>query len=397
MHGRTVQLLSVIETAAQTAMHKESVSDDGHSVLGNTPSQLSVFHDLTQATMTTKDVLTKTVGARTEVERKEIARILGHLPVVQEARLARTKMRPGSRPQSAGVGSAPRAACYTPVRVSPTAVQAALVLRGETPLAAAALEVQPLISRPGTAQGLRTVAHGSGAATAPSTVLETMLQQCSIPLRPATPFAQTVPVRPQTPGTVAAPRRPPTPGRNVAKKPELPMSSLIGAAPPQAPEAPVDAEAEERAKELEQQLRKANQRQLQKLAQVGIDAEDVKSMSAGEILHILYSRGSGSSYWQMTREVQKTVNIRPITPNCLGKVLTPRAQADVKRARDMPVHHVHECLDKWEIDTLADVCRSIRHFDEASQSLTSEYTMKYSQRNYGRPYDRKKWVRPPTG
>ena len=31
-----------------------------------------------------------------------------------------------------------------------------------------------------------------------------------------------------------------------------------------------------------------------------------------------------------------------------------------------------ECLDRWEIETLAEVCRSLKHFDEAAVGRVSE-------------------------
>merc|ERR1719263_1003423 len=114
----------------------------------------------------------------------------------------------------------------------------------------------------------------------------------------------------------------------------------------------------------------ATQRVIEKLAELGIDPE---GMSATDILRIFYARGSGSSYWLANREAETRLNIRASTPKSFAGVLNPRAEREIRRARDLPVTNVHEYLDPWEISFLGDVCRSLRCFDEAAEGYSSEY------------------------
>lgn len=140
----------------------------------------------------------------------------------------------------------------------------------------------------------------------------------------------------------------------------------------------------------EEQVR---QRTLQKLAEVGIDPE---GMSAGKILQVLYARGLGSSYKMMNVEAEKKLTFRAVTPQPMKTVFKPQALLELKGARDTPASFVHQHIDKWEMETLAEVCRSIKHFDEVDAGLKSEYTYAYSKRNYAGQYNRKKYIRPPT-
>jgi hypothetical protein len=140
----------------------------------------------------------------------------------------------------------------------------------------------------------------------------------------------------------------------------------------------------------------ATQRVIEKLAELGIDPE---GMSATDILRIFYARGSGSSYWLGNREAEKRLNmlnVRASTPKSFGGVLKPRAEREIRRARDLPVTNVHEYLDQWEIAFLGDVCRSLRCFDEAAEGFTSEYMKQFTNRQYGAESGRKKHTRPPT-
>jgi len=131
---------------------------------------------------------------------------------------------------------------------------------------------------------------------------------------------------------------------------------------------------------------------LERLAELGIDPE---GMASSDILRLFYARGANTSYKSANKEAEMSLNVRPSTPRSFGGVLTNRAHQEVRRARDMPVTNVHECLDKWEIDTLADVCRSIRHYDDESRGSASEYQRSYSRRHYGGRADRKSMIRQP--
>eukprot|EP00933_Yihiella_yeosuensis_P055856 TRINITY_DN5479_c0_g1_i1.p1 TRINITY_DN5479_c0_g1~~TRINITY_DN5479_c0_g1_i1.p1 ORF type:complete len:523 (-),score=82.59 TRINITY_DN5479_c0_g1_i1:205-1773(-) len=140
-------------------------------------------------------------------------------------------------------------------------------------------------------------------------------------------------------------------------------------------------------------LRELNERVLDKLAEVGIDP---KGMAAGDILQMLYARKGGSSYKLMNEEAEKRLKIRASTPLVLKTVLNPQAVVEVRHARDMPAANVHECIDKWEIETLADACRTMVHADEFAAGPKSVYTINYGGRKYKEKIDRKKYVRPPT-
>eukprot|EP00927_Polykrikos_kofoidii_P031480 TRINITY_DN27054_c0_g1_i1.p1 TRINITY_DN27054_c0_g1~~TRINITY_DN27054_c0_g1_i1.p1 ORF type:complete len:359 (+),score=59.07 TRINITY_DN27054_c0_g1_i1:138-1214(+) len=108
-----------------------------------------------------------------------------------------------------------------------------------------------------------------------------------------------------------------------------------------------------------------------RLAELGVDP---KGLKAGEVLQLLYARGGGSTYAQFNREAESRFNVRVATPRCFKGMLTERGFAEIRRARELPVTNVHECLDHWEIEFLADVCRSLRHFGQKCQGTSSEYT-----------------------
>jgi len=147
------------------------------------------------------------------------------------------------------------------------------------------------------------------------------------------------------------------------------------------------------AEEKKKSQAEATQRVIEKLAELGIDPE---GMTANDILRIFYARGSGSTYWLANREAEKRLNIRASTPKSFSNVLKPRAEREIRRARDLPVTNVHEYLDQWEIAFLGDICRSLRCFDEAAEGHTSEYMAKFTKRQYGDASGRKKFARPLT-
>jgi len=143
----------------------------------------------------------------------------------------------------------------------------------------------------------------------------------------------------------------------------------------------------------EKSLQEMNQRQLNKLAEVGIDPE---GLTANQLLQLLYARREGTTYAQMNKEAQAKLLVRVKTPVVFRGVLQDQALVEVKQARDLPATEIHDCLDKWEIDALAEVCRSAKHFDEAHAGPASSYTRHYAGRRYRETINRKKYVRPPT-
>eukprot|EP00929_Paragymnodinium_shiwhaense_P013722 TRINITY_DN121573_c0_g1_i1.p1 TRINITY_DN121573_c0_g1~~TRINITY_DN121573_c0_g1_i1.p1 ORF type:complete len:348 (+),score=68.65 TRINITY_DN121573_c0_g1_i1:90-1133(+) len=122
---------------------------------------------------------------------------------------------------------------------------------------------------------------------------------------------------------------------------------------------------------LEDAQKASSQRCTQTLAELGVDPE---GLQAAEVLQLLYARGGGSSYTHFNREAASRCNVRVATPRCFTGVLNDRAFSEIRRARDMPAANVHECLDHWEIEFLADVCRSLRHFGDKCQGHSSEYS-----------------------
>lgn len=155
---------------------------------------------------------------------------------------------------------------------------------------------------------------------------------------------------------------------------------------PRAP--PTPRTLEEKASEEE-----STQRVLKKLAELGIDPV---GMTSNDILRVFYARGSGSAYFFQNREAESRVTMRASTPRSFAGVLKKQAHDQVRAARDKPATEVHDCLDKWEVETLAAVCRSIKHFDDQAKGYTSEYSRQYDARAFGDEPNRKKFVRPPT-
>jgi len=114
-----------------------------------------------------------------------------------------------------------------------------------------------------------------------------------------------------------------------------------------------------------------------RLAEIGCDPS---ATTATEVLQTLYTRESRTAYWYMNREAEKRLRLRPHTPRSFAGMLSPHAHAEVRRARDLPLTDIGDALDSWEVDTLADVCRSLRHFDETQKGNVSEYKSMYTHK-----------------
>jgi hypothetical protein len=142
-------------------------------------------------------------------------------------------------------------------------------------------------------------------------------------------------------------------------------------------------EVERKAQELKAQ-QEMTKRVAEELAELGVDPNGLK---AGEILQLLYARGGGSSYTQFNREAQSRCNVRVQTPQCFQGMLSERAYGEIRRARDLPVTNVHECLDHWEIEFLADVCRSLKHFGQKCQGPSTEYARMCSNKGKAKLFD----------
>lgn len=365
----------------QKALHEKEPS------LLHSESDESLFQELQQVVRADSGMVSKAIASRAKGDRKEIARLLGHLPMIREYREKQKSLR-GGPPQNRVPSQGPMSARYVP---------------------------RPPMARK---QAWEEPPKSARAANRPASRQEDVVDR-----RPATPRTPRTPRtpnrRPATPRQEPpeAPRRPrsaagflmeaqverlevpsgdpessPPTDRNVldeawyqqALKTAAASARLGFAAMPLEDEVPLKKDREEA------EVRK---RYLGKLAEVGIDPE---GMTAGDILRLLYARDSSTTYKRMNKEAQKKLLVRVRTPLCMRTVLKERAVQEVKAARDKPAELVHECLDRWEIENLAEVCRSLKFFDEEAAGQVSTYLRSYGRRQYLESYNRKAYVRPPT-
>ena len=406
-------------------MLQKPLRDDDPVLLHN-PSDESLFDDLNHVAKATPGMVSKSIAYRGKDDRSEIARILGHLPMVKQSRALRFRPnsctpqsqpqsargeRPRERPQSRAEGRlTPRAASY--MRPPSAGCGTRPTAKTPTPPAASsALQTHRLVTPRAPTPRVPVRSAWDGPQE------ERQERQTHRSPTPATPApAPTLPgnppqspvhavhalhAEPETPKAVRETERS-SPG-NASPQAHLPASAASAEALyqqasqtaisgtrlgfsvlPQEDEVPAVSE-----KELEQ----VQKRYLHKLAEVGVDP---KGKTAGQILQTLYARGSRTESQRMNAEAQKKVLVRLRTPLCIKTVLKERALQEVKAARDKPADLVDECLDRWEIETLAEVCRSMKHFDEAAAGNVSTYTRSYGGRQYLGRYDRKKYIRPPT-
>lgn len=287
--------------------------DDASSGLGRSPSDESLVQDLEQFLKTPREIVCQTVKARDRGDKKEISRILGHLPMIVEGRQAR---------------------------------------------------------------------HGGAAAAAQavSSLLPAAAEQGSA--GPNTPRAASSRKQP-APGT---PRAEATPG-SAAGSGELPTAAAAKAPTKAAAKKAartrgltrLAAAEQERLAALQQAQSESTSRHKERLADIGVDAA---GMAAGDILKLYWTRSDacGTSYGRMTAKAGRDLQVRAATPRCIAELATPRAHQEVRQARDVPTSQVHQCLDKWEIDKLADFCRTSRNIMNADNGYTSLYTTSFGPR-----------------
>eukprot|EP00930_Biecheleria_cincta_P042680 TRINITY_DN2936_c0_g1_i1.p1 TRINITY_DN2936_c0_g1~~TRINITY_DN2936_c0_g1_i1.p1 ORF type:complete len:463 (+),score=91.61 TRINITY_DN2936_c0_g1_i1:114-1391(+) len=406
-------------------------------------SDESLFIDLRQVVEANPHIISKTIAYRSVPDRQEISRILGHLPSIREARKRRhaegqraqkapvSARDPPSRPQSRAEGAGPdlQARPRSPAARPPVPRQAwdvgsqdvdlqidlDIPLRSATPQMDGPMRGQDIPLRSATPQ-----MDGPARGKAPQQQRPVCSAGAHRPAqegRAATP--RQMPPRSSTPGPGAAPQPQPTlqrqkqqqnlsvAGQQVKAKPakaqgkcasghegelwyQTASKTAAGGARLGFAGMPLEDEVP---KVDEKAMQELNQRQIEKLAEFGIDPA---GMTATGILQLLYARGGGTAYSTMNKEAQKKLQIRAKTPLAIRSVLKSAPLREVKNARDVPSTAVHDCLDKWEIDTLAEVCRSMKHFDEEECGLTSAYTAHFAGRKYLGRINRKKYVRPPT-
>jgi len=321
-------------------------------------SDESLFDDLKHVVTAPREMLSHLVGSRTKEDREELQRILTHLPGIREGRAARALNKTTKAPEQL----TPRSARATPLSARGTPALA-------PPAASAKVPAKPRGTTPRAAATPRGAAPGSATYVPLSTPRGGSVQQS----RSSTPRSAGSAIIGQVRGASS-----PSIAEQAAV---LKAMELLGDKTVRKPEDEKKSQAE------------ATQRVIEKLAELGIDPE---GMTATDILRIFYARGSGSSYWLANREAEKRLNIRASTPKSFVGVLTPRADREIRRARDLPVTNVHEYLDQWEIAFLGDICRSLRCFDEAAEGHSSEYMNKFTRRQYGAASGRKRHVRPET-
>jgi len=278
--------------------------------LEHSPSDLSLARDLRRVANMPDEAISNTIAVRMKQDRKEIKRILGHLPVVNGGR--------SERHDSYDM----EARSHLPRYDVPQ--------RAATP------------SAPGSRRG--------GAATPMSARHHT--------------------------SRIAAPEAP------------RPMSARSRPATQRLSAAGDGIRPDE-----EDSLSAADERHLGRLAAIGIDPT---GMTANDIVRLWYARGSNTSMKAMNQEAEKRLNVRPHTPRAFKGVLTQRAHQEMRHARDLPASDLHHHLDRWEVDTLADLCRSLKHHEMKSRGMCSEYTSCYTRQWKTNMPPRKKFVRKPV-
>lgn len=380
------------EAMLQKALHEKDPT------LVHSASNESLFRELQQVAKAEPGMVSKSITSRSQGDRKEIVRILGHLPLIREFR-----DHPGERPERGERGepltARPRSSYSTrPQSSRPARPQSSggRAQKGHTPTAAP--HSARYVPRP-PMSARKQAWDAPKSARRPESRPEESKQQIR---RPATPREAAQEGRLRSPCPVAffenqqeveEPKlqaheeKPPVQEEawyQQAMKTAAASARLGFAAMPLEDEVPVRRDSEEAA---------ARTRYLRKLAEVGIDPE---GMTAGDILRLLYARDSSTTYRRMNKEAQKKLLVRVKTPLCMRTVLKEWAVQEVVAARDKPAEQVHECLDRWEIDTLAEVCRSLKYFDEEAAGQVSTYLRSYGGRQYMEPYKRKAYVRPPT-
>jgi len=299
----------------------------------HSPSDESLFQDFKHVLNAPDEVISRVIGARPKQDREELKRILGHLPAVR------------ARRGGGGAGGHTRRAPQPPV------VQK---LNMEAALGSAA---------PPTPMSARSVSYSDSARMSPGSARGPASSRGS-----ATPrgLIQRV-ATPRVGGAASTPRA------GVVAAPEM---LLLGGS--EAPTTPI------------MQVKSASER----LAELGIDPA---GMNASDLLRTYYARREQTTNKVANSAAEQRLNIRAQTPKSFEGVFTKQAHQEVRHARHaVPITDVHQSLDKWEVDILAEVCRSIRYFDEENKGGTTEYMRHFAKRTYGSVPDRKIFVRKPV-
>jgi len=288
------------------------------------PSDVSLAQDVRRVVNMPDEAILGAVGVWVKQDRKELKRILGHLPVIDAGRTERHRYHPQASepPQRSSTPMAPRGGgAGTPMSA-----------RHAPPRASSAMGSARAMS----ARGPRAPAARTGGAPSAGAREDT---SCSTPSAARGPAATAWP----------------SGGSDTSSAAEA--------------------------------------RHWDRLAAMGIDPT---GMTATDIVRLFYARGSNTTMKAMNQEAEKRLNVRPQTPRAFKGVLTQRAHKEVRVARDLPASDLHHHLDKWEVESLADMCRSLKHHDVASKGACSEYTGSYTKQYKTNLPPRKKFVRKPV-
>jgi len=380
----------------------------------HSPSQETLFEDMCHVVRAPERSVSQWVGTHSKQDRAEMTRIIGHLPLVRDKPKRKVRRegqmpedRPGSTPLEIGTprpstrekALPPRPATVsegvvrTPRGATPRAVKVSTPLVGGsqlgTPRARSRVtERVPTPAYKGTPRDTpRGTPPGSAAKAGKEEGLWEFLDKNHDGVISKEEFEQAVLAT-----GVALNQHQASPVQSSEKNQtasELLEEAFIPVHKLKA-QAAAGRAREKTAKEIAADS-EATERAKTKLAECGIDPDGMK---AEDILRIFYARGSGSSYFLMNKEASKRIQSqRATTPQSFKGVLTNQAEHEIRRARDLPATMVHDHLDMWEVGFLGEVCRSLRHFDEAQEGCCSEYMRAFTTRQYMAKRDRKPFAR----
>ena len=276
---------------------------DEEPILLHSPSDDSLFDDLQQVARAEPGMVSKSVAYRNKNDRSEILRILGHLPMVKEARTQRVRGVPRQRcetpqtarerPQSrADERLTPRAASY----MRPPSA-GSMVRQVKSPTAQAPHTHRA--PRAATPRRPRNAWDGPREERRSATPVSAPLSEPNAWEEPRPDAKARAVASPSPEPEISAERGRPMPGREAwfaqAVQTATAGARLGFSAPPAEDDAPMVSEEE---------VEQVKKRYLHKLAEVGVDP---KGKTAGQILQTLYARGSRTESQRMNAEAQKKV------------------------------------------------------------------------------------------
>jgi len=116
------------------------------------------------------------------------------------------------------------------------------------------------------------------------------------------------------------------------------------------------------------------------LVELGIDP---KGKTSADILRMLHVRNMSTTYRAATKAVADTMALRPKTPQAFKAVLSHRCVREVREARSVSNENMHLHLDPWEIETIAELCRSVKYHVKTRNEPITTYERDYNPSYYG--------------